>query len=176
MKILIAGMGNVFHGDDGFGCEVIRALHQTQFPGDVTVTVRDFGAHNYDLAYELADGYDIKILVDAILQKSPPGTLYLMEPDLRQLEAMKPAQANPHPLNPIAVLQLARSIGNLQGKYYVVGCEPAVLDDDNGEIALSAPVRSAVPEAVRLISLLIAESVLEDETDTEVEFEVTLQE
>ncbi len=70
MKVLIAGIGNIFHGDDGFGSEVIRALNLVQFPGDVTVT--DFGTRSYDLAYALADGYDVKILVDAVPQKSAP--------------------------------------------------------------------------------------------------------
>lgn len=172
MKILIAGMGNVFHGDDGFGCEVIRAISQIEFPCDVTV--RDFGTHSYDLAYALSDGYDIKILVDAVPQKYAPGTVYLIEPDLHRLDEMKSSEINSHALDPIAALQLARSIGTLEGKFYIVGCEPAALEDDNGEIALSAPVRNAVPEAIKVICMLVADAVSQNEMA--VEFEVTLHE
>jgi hydrogenase maturation protease len=168
MKVLIAGIGNIFHGDDGFGCEVIRALNHVQFPGEVTLT--DFGTRSYDLAYALADGYDVKILVDAVPQKSAPGTVYLMEPDLDRLNEMKPADINPSS-NSIALLQMARAIGNLHGKFYVVGCEPATLEDDNGEIALSEPVRSAVPEAVKVICMLVSGALSEPEMAVELVFD-----
>jgi hydrogenase maturation protease len=168
MKILIAGIGNIFHGDDGFGCEVIRALNLVQFPGDVTLT--DFGTRSYDLAYALADGYDVKILVDAVPQKSAPGTVCLIEPDLNHLDEAKSVETTSDS-HPIALLQMARSIGNLHGKYYVVGCEPATLEDDNGEIALSEPVRNAVPEAVKVICMLVAGAFTETEMAVELVFD-----
>jgi hydrogenase maturation protease len=170
MKILIAGMGNIFQGDDGFGSEVICELSHVEFPGEVTV--RDFGIRSYDLAYALAEDYDVKIMVAAVRQKSAPGTVCLMEPDLADLDAMASAEANPHAMNPIIALQMARSIGALEGKFYVVGCEPAVVEDDNGEIALSPPVREAVSEAVKVVCMLVTDAFSENETVVEFEFSV----
>jgi hydrogenase maturation protease len=172
MKVLIAGMGNIFHGDDGFGCEVIRELSHVQFPPEVTV--RDFGTHTQDLAYALAEDYDIKILVTATNQKSEPGTVYIIEPDLERLDYMGSAETDPHAMNPIAVLQMARSIGGLDGQFYVVSCEPSFLEDDNSEIALSKPVAAAIPEAVKVVCMLAANTFTGLETD--LEFEVSLRE
>jgi hydrogenase maturation protease len=157
MKILVAGIGDIFHGDDGFGCEVIRELHHVEFPDEVTVT--DFGIRSYDLAYALADGYDLKILVDAITQKATPGTVYLMEPDLDRLNALQSTEISTQATAPIAALQLARSIGTLHGRFFVIGCEPEALGDDNGEPALSEPVREAVPQAVKMICRLVADAL-----------------
>jgi hydrogenase maturation protease len=167
MKILVAGIGNIFHGDDAFGCEVIHQLNRVSFPD--SVTVRDFGIRSYDLAYALADGYDVKILVDALPQKSAPGTVVLMEPDLAHLEHMESTEMDAHSMNPIAALQMARSAGPLRGKFYLVGCEPAVLEDETGEMALSQPVRDAVPKAVNTICHLVATELAGLETPTALE-------
>ena len=170
VRILIAGLGNIFQGDDGFGSEVIRALEGIEFPNEVTV--RDFGTRSYDLAYALADDYDLKILVDAVPQKSPPGTVYLIEPDLNRLNELVSGEIEPHSMDPTSLLQMARSIGDLQGRYYIVGCEPAILEDDNAEAGLSEPVRSAIPEAVKIILFLVADALSEPEMPVEMTFEL----
>ena len=160
-KILIAGIGNIFHGDDGFGCEVARELIRRDFPDEVTVT--DFGIRSYDLAYALTEGYDATILVDAVPRGENPGTIFLIEPDLDRLGAWEAKAVDPHSMNPVAVLQLAQAIGEIGGKLFLVGCEPAVLESD--EIGLSPPVQAAIPAAVGTIESLIAE-ILETKKQT----------
>jgi hydrogenase maturation protease len=154
--ILVAGIGNVFLGDDGFGVEVAHRLAGRSFPGDVTVT--DFGIRGYDLAYALARGADYTILVDACPRGEPPGTVFVLEPDLTDLDARDggPAVVDAHDLNPLHVLRLARSLGAELRKVVVVGCEPATLGPPEGHMGLSDPVRAAVDEAVPLIEGLIA--------------------
>ena len=157
-KILIAGLGNIFHGDDGFGCEVIRELSREKIPAGTTV--KDFGIRSYDLAYALTDGYDTTILVDAVPRGEKPGTVFLIEPDLNRLGELETGAVDAHSLNPVAVLKLAQSLGDISGKLFLVGCEPAVLESD--EIGLSEPVRAAMPQALEMIQSLIAELLLEN--------------
>jgi hydrogenase maturation protease len=154
--ILVAGIGNVFLGDDGFGVEVAHRLAGRSLPGDVTVT--DFGIRGYDLAYALVRGADYTILVDACPRGEPPGTVFVLEPDLTDLDARDggPAVVDAHDLNPLHVLRLARSLGAELRKVVVVGCEPATLGPPEGHMGLSDPVRAAVDEAVPLIEGLIA--------------------
>jgi len=156
-KTLIAGIGNIFLGDDAFGCEVIRELSRLQLPENVRV--EDFGIRAYDLALALTAGYDMVILVDTMLRQAAPGTVYLVEPDLQEIEKLAPTAPDPHSLNPVSVLQLARSIGPFTGKLLLVGCEPLVLGGDDGEMDLSQPVRKAVPQAVTMIQSLLRESI-----------------
>ncbi|HEY5778106.1 MAG TPA: hydrogenase maturation protease [Terrimicrobiaceae bacterium] len=148
-RILIAGIGNIFAGDDAFGVEVIREL--TQHPLPEAVFAKDFGIRSYDLAYAMMDGYSTTILVDATSRGQPPGTVYLIEPDVDAINGQTNVDA--HCLNPVAVLQLVQALGGKPGKLYLVGCEPEVLDSD--EIGLSPSVRAAVPQAVQMIEFLV---------------------
>lgn len=154
--ILVAGIGNIFLGDDGFGVEVARRLAARPQPDGVTVV--DYGIRGYDLAYALVRGSDRTILVDACPRGEPPGTVFVLEPDLADLDAPDAGQAvlDAHDLNPVHVLRLARSLGAELTPVIVVGCEPATLGPPEGLMALSAPVEAAVDEAVTLIEGLIA--------------------
>ncbi len=153
-SILVAGIGNVFLADDGFGVEVARRLAQRELPAGVKVT--DFGIRGMDLAYELQEDYDAAVLIDAVPRGQPPGTLYVIEPDLLSTDAGLDA----HAMDPVRVLGLARTLGTLPPRVLLVGCEPATgmtLDDEELVMALSPPVAAAMDKAVELV-----ESVLED--------------
>ncbi len=152
-RILVAGIGNIFHGDDAFGCEVAQALLRRPLPEGVRVV--DFGIRSYDLAYAIMDGPDATILVDATPRGEPPGTVSLVEPDLSELDRLGTEEIDAHSMNPVRVLQLVRSLGGEPGRgLYLVGCEPAVLDADG--FGLSKPVQAAVPQAIVLIESLVA--------------------
>jgi hydrogenase maturation protease len=152
-KILIAGIGNIFNGDDAFGCEVIQRLEPGAFPENVTVA--DYGIRSYDLAYALTDGYDAVILIDAAARGGDPGTVYLLELDARGLGELEQGAADAHSMSPVSVIQMAQSLGGVKGKLYLVGCEPAVLECDQGEMGLSPAVQRAVPEAIGMIASLV---------------------
>ena len=158
-RILIAGIGNIFYADDAFGCEVAQQLLRHDWPAGVRVT--DFGIRSYDLAYAILDGYDVTILVDATQQGEAPGTVYLIEPDRAEIDAVEGAVVNSHSLNPLLVLQLVRRLGGDLSRLYVVGCEPAVLEPEAGRLGLSEPVQAAVPHAVTLIQSLVADLLAE---------------
>jgi hydrogenase maturation protease len=162
-KILIAGIGNIFLGDDAFGCEVVRQLSSRHWPGEVRVT--DFGIRSYDLAYALAGKYDVVILVDATPQGAPPGTVYLIEPDLARLTQFESATANPHGMDPVQVLQMAGTPGGEPARLYLVGCEPGSLQGESGWFGLSAPVQAAVPKAVGMIESIVG-NLLKPPTQT----------
>ncbi|HEY2574342.1 MAG TPA: hydrogenase maturation protease [Verrucomicrobiaceae bacterium] len=164
-KILIAGIGNIFLGDDGFGPEVIRRLGDSSFGEAVRVT--DFGIRGYDLAFAIADGHDATILVDATPRGDAPGTLYLLELDPAKMELAK-AAVDGHSLTPVAALQMVRSLGfDFKGRFYLVGCEPLVLECDDGEMKLSEPVETAVPRAIAMIQKLVRQfSEMESEQTT----------
>jgi len=152
-RILVAGIGNIFFGDDAFGVEVARRLLQQQWPSEVRVA--DFGIRNYDLAYAMLDGYETTILVDATQRGNPPGTLYLIEPDLDGLDGAAVPMMEAHSMNPVAVLHLVKSLGGQPGQLYLVGCEPEVLETEDGFIGLSPVVQAAVPEAVEMVKSLV---------------------
>jgi hydrogenase maturation protease len=121
------------------------------------VEVIDFGISSYDLAYAITDAYDTIILVDAMPRGEPAGTVSLIEPDLAELHRMQRCAPDAHSMNPISVLQLTQSLGGvIAGKLLLVGCEPAVLESEDGEIGLSEPVRAAVPKAIGMIESIIA--------------------
>jgi hydrogenase maturation protease len=153
-KILVAGIGNIFLGDDGFGVEVARRLAENKFPE--SVLVRDFGIRGYDLAYALLDGYDLIILVDAVPRGAHPGTLYVIEPEMNP-ETGEPngVALDAHAMNPVGVLQLAKSMGPVSGTVLLVGCEPASLGGDEGEMGLSEEVAAVVDQAAALVKRLI---------------------
>jgi len=158
-RILVAGIGNIFFGDDAFGCEVASQLRRKPLPEGVRVI--DFGIRSYDLAYAIMDGYDATILVDATPQGSAPGTIYLIEPDLKKLDELPDEAVNAHSMNPVRVLQLVRSLGGKPGWLRVVGCEPAVLEAEEGAMGLSEKVQGAVVPAIEMIETLIRE-ILEE--------------
>lgn len=153
-RILVAGIGNMFLGDDGFGVEVVRRLADRAFPG--TVTVEDFGIRGLDLAYALSD-YDVAIFVHIVPRGGDPGTIYLIDASDEELES---TGLQTHGMDPVSVLAFAREVGALPSKIYVVGCEPAdVVDPDSGRIVgdLSEPVAAAVGEAAGRVEALLAE-------------------
>lgn len=162
-RILIAGIGNVFLGDDGFGVEAAQQLAQCEWPEGVQVA--DFGIRSYDLAYAIMDGYEAIILVDATQREEPPGTLYLIEPDLSELDKLDGEVVNGHSMNPVRVLYLVQTLGGaLPSKpLYLVGCEPAVLETENGRLGLSETVQAAVPKAVEMVQSLVEDLLREDE-------------
>jgi hydrogenase maturation protease len=151
-RILIAGIGNIFLGDDAFGCEVVRELSHKHWPSDVCVT--DFGIRSCELAYALADQYEAVILVDATPQGEPPGTVYLIEPNLSKLKQFESVPSDPHSLDPVCVLQMAGTLGGGPKRLYLVGCEPGTLESENC-FGLSAPVQAAVPKAVGMIESIV---------------------
>jgi len=151
MRILVAGIGNIFFGDDAFGCEVAQKLLRREWPEGVRV--EDFGIRGYDLAYAIMDGWDTVVLVDATPHRQPPGTVSLIDPDLTVLESDMGAIVNAHGLNPVSVLQMVRSLGGTLPRLYLVGCEPAVLETN--ELGLSEMVKAAVPQAAAQIESLV---------------------
>ena len=157
-RILIAGVGNIFLGDDAFGSEVARRLLRRPWPGNVRV--EDFGIRGFDLTFALSDGYDAVILIDATPRGGRPGTIYTIEPDLNELERVPPeAAVDPHGMNPMRVLAVARSLGAELKKIVVVGCEPSpeTIDPEGpGEMGLSDPVLRSLDEAVGIIEVLVA--------------------
>ena len=150
--LLIAGIGNIFFGDDAFGSEVARALMRRPLPEGVRV--EDFGIRSYDLAYALMEGGDA-ILIDAVPRGETPGTLYLIEPDPDGLEGDDGIIADAHSMNPVRVLEMVRSLGGQTGRLYLVGCEPSVLETDDGAMGLSESVQAAVPHAIEMIESLM---------------------
>ena len=153
-SILVAGIGNIFLGDDAFGVEVAHRLSARELPENVRVT--DFGIRGYDLAYALLDGYDTTILVDACPRGEPAGTLYVIAPDLHDLGGPTEQQGavEAHSMNPLNVLRLASSMGPLK-RVLLVGCEPATLGPEEGQMGLSEPIEAVIDEAVRMVELLI---------------------
>ncbi len=163
-SILVAGIGNIFLGDDAFGVEVVRALLKRPLPDQVLV--RDFGISSYDLAYALTEAYATAILLDAVMRgEAPPGTTYLIQPELEHLPPLASGAGDAHTMNPVVVLQMAKAFGALPPNLYLVGCEPAVLDCENGALGLSPAVQAAVPQAVALVESLLAR-LLDSETKT----------
>lgn len=161
-RILVAGIGNIFLGDDGFGVEVARRLAESEFPEGMRV--RDFGIRGYDLAYALLDGYDLVILVDAVPRGSEPGTLYVIEPELPgDGDEPQGAALDAHAMNPVSVLRLAHSMGPVSGRILLVGCEPATLGGDEGQMGLSDAVAAAVDRAAEMVRKLATEACLNSE-------------
>lgn len=154
-RVLVAGIGNIFFGDDGFGVEVARQLQQRALPDEVRVV--DFGIRGFDLAYALIDGCDAAILVDAVQRGDEPGSLYVIEPDLDRLGAFEGAAVETHGMDPLKVLHLANTLGGRPQRVLIVGCEPAVLgSEEEWLMGLSPPVQGAVARAAALVEELVA--------------------
>ncbi len=154
-RVLVAGIGNIFLADDGFGVEVAQRLANTQFPSGVRIA--DFGIRGFDLAYALMEGYETTILVDAYPGGGEPGTLCVVEPDLDELNSpeARPGAIEPHGMNPEAVLRMAKSMGGELKRVLLVGCVPATLGPEEGQMGLSEPVAAAVDEAAKLVESLV---------------------
>jgi hydrogenase maturation protease len=155
-KILVACIGNIFLGDDGFGFEVAQALAACPLPEGVEV--RDYGIRGLDLSYALLCRWKAVLLVDAIRRGDAPGTVYWLEPE--EVKPGNDASLDPHSMDPLRVLATARSLGGVGAAIYIVGCEPADLGDETeGRIGLSPAVAAAVPEAVKMIQQIVEKLV-----------------
>jgi hydrogenase maturation protease len=160
-RLLIAGVGNIFLGDDGFGVEVARRLTAAELPG--WAHVMDYGIRGMHLAYDLANGYESAILVDATARGGAPGTIYVIEPDLQagpaavgdHTEFAGSPLLNAHGMQPDVVFGMLGMLDAQTRHVLVVGCEPACVDYGMG---LSEPVAAAVDEAVRVVLGLVADA------------------
>jgi hydrogenase maturation protease len=148
VNVLVAGIGNIFFGDDGFGSEVARVLAAEPIPG---VKIEDYGIRGLHLAYELASGYDRAIVIDAVPRGGAPGTLYVIEPDLSGPVAAPDA----HRMDLENVFAFLRTIGGEAPPITIVGCEPSAAEE---QIGLSESVQSAVQPAAELVRRLVAET------------------
>lgn len=155
MRVLVAGLGNVFESDDGFGSAVAATLADRELPAGVEV--RDFGIRGVHLAYQLLDGYDLLVIVDAVHRDGEPGTLYVIE---HGADPGRPLDAAPmldaHDMAPDEVLALVPVLGGTLGRVVVVGCEPADVAPGMG---LSAAVRRSVESAARLVIEIVETAV-----------------
>jgi hydrogenase maturation protease len=160
-RILVAGVGNIFLGDDGFGVEVVRRLAGRELPEGVEVA--DFGIRGMDLAYALQDDYELVVFVDATPRGEKPGTVYLLEPEI---EEDGEVTLDTHGMDPLKVIKLSRALGAKPARTLVVGCEPQVVisgeDYEEMLMELSDPVRAAVEEAAKLVESLVAKEVERD--------------
>ncbi|MGH9179786.1 MAG: hydrogenase maturation protease [Acidimicrobiales bacterium] len=146
-SVLVAGIGNIFFADDGFGVAVAqRLLAQPPMPG---VKVEDFGIRGVHLAYEMLEGYDLVVMVDALPAGEAPGTVSVIEADQAAAQGL-PVDA--HTMNPMAVLSMLADLGGTAGRVLVVGCEPAEIEE---RIGLSAVVAGVVDETARLVTELV---------------------
>ena len=147
--ILVAAVGNLWLGDDGFAGEVAKRLRERGVPEDVAVA--DFGTGGLDLAYEVMRGYDALVLVDVSRQRGEPGTLYVMEVDPDTIEAgiEDGAMIDPHGMDPQTVLRFVKATGGWPGKVVVVACEPEQVEEVS--LGLSPRVEAVVDRAVDLV-------------------------
>ena len=156
-SVLIAGIGNIFLGDDAFGVEIAWWLTNRKLPDRVKVV--DFGIRGFDFAYALLDRFDVTILVDACPRGGAPGTLYVIEPDLN-VSAEDTAEAaqitvDAHSMNPMNVIRMEKSMGGDLKRILLVGCEPLTLGPEEGAMGLSEPVAAMVEEAANRIESLV---------------------
>jgi hydrogenase maturation protease len=156
-RVLVAGIGNIFLGDDAFGVEVIRRLSAQ--PQSQEVTIRDFGIRGFDLAYALNEAWETVILVDALSRGERAGTIFVLEPSLGELEKGLDQDIQPHGMDPLQAIRMAKSLGDLPPRLLVVGCEPADLGGDDGAMGLSAEVHAALDPAIKIIERLVSEAL-----------------
>jgi hydrogenase maturation protease len=159
-RTLVAGVGNIFLSDDGFGVEVVKELGQRTLPPGVELA--DFGIRGVHLAYQLMEGYDLLILVDAVPRDQPPGTLFVIEPDVAASTARLTGAigegsmplVDAHGMEPGAMLSVLDQLGGNVKEVVVIGCQPANLADG---IGLSPEVSAAVPAAANLVLATLEE-------------------
>jgi hydrogenase maturation protease len=161
-RVLVAGIGNVFLGDDGFGVALAHRVSAGELPAGVEVV--DFGIRGMDLAWAIQDGYDAVVLLDATPRGEAPGTLYLIEPEVEPgAHAIEG-----HGMDPVTVLSLVHALGGTPPRTLVVGCEPRTrIDpgDENLVADLSEPVRLALDEGVKLVDSVLAELIAPKEKE-----------
>jgi hydrogenase maturation protease len=161
--ILVAGIGNIFKGDDGFGVAVAQRMTDRSLPAGVTV--KDFGIRGLDLTYALLDGYAAAILVDTAQRGEPPGTVYIIEPETLAIADPQPEDLllSPHELDPARVLRLALALGSDCRRVILVACEPASFGDEElGAMELTPPVAAAVDPAADLVEQVIRQLLAEE--------------
>lgn len=139
-RVLVAGVGNIFFGDDGFGCEMARSLAKEPLPEHVRVV--DYGIRGLHLAYDLLDGYEALVLIDALPGQQGPGTVRVLEVGQEHLEPA--AGVDAHSMHPAAVLATVESLGGSLPRTFVVGCEPETTGEAMG---LSETVTRSVDTA-----------------------------
>jgi hydrogenase maturation protease len=156
-RVLIAGIGNIFLGDDGFGPEVLRHVCD-RLDGSEGLRITDYGIGGMHLAYDLLDDWDALVLVDAIPNRGSPGTVHVFEADHQSPDA--PVGLDAHGMDPATVFASLRALGGAAPpRTIVVGCEVADVGD---RMSLSEPVQAAVPEAVRAVEAAVAVLRAED--------------
>ena len=151
--VLVAGIGNICLGDDGFGVEVVRRMLLR--PQRDAVRIVDFGIRGFDLSYAIQDGYDTTILVDAYPHGQEPGTVTVIEPDLSQLDSSAGDFVQPHAMNPMNVLRMAKAMNGTTKRIMLVGCEPQDLGGEEGHMGLSEVVEAALDDAVNKVGALV---------------------
>lgn len=153
-RTLVACMGNIFLGDDGFGCAVAPVLLAIGVPEHAVVV--DFGIRGLDLAYALHEPFETVILVDAVARGGEPGTVYVLRPEEDDGDHAQTVPFDAHSMKPRHLLAMARTTGAITAEIYIVGCEPADLGDElEGRMGLSQVVAAAVPDAARTVLNLI---------------------
>lgn len=156
--ILVAGIGNIFNGDDAFGVEVAQRLAKRPLPDGVKVV--DFGIRGLDLTYALLDGYEAAVLIDAAERGEPPGTVSVIEPELPEGDpAPTDFQLSPHDLDPANVLRLAAALGGACRRMLLVACEPLTFGGEEGVMGLSPPVAASLDTAVAAVEQLVSELI-----------------
>jgi hydrogenase maturation protease len=150
-RTLVAGVGNIFLGDDAFGCEVIRLMAGRPVPAGVEV--KDFGIRGVHLVYDLLDGCDLFVLVDAAPRGEAPGTVSVIEVEVPEPDPSSGPVMDAHDLTPDAIFAMLGSLGGRPGRSLLVACEPA---DVGAGMGLSGPVQEALPHAVRTVEEIIA--------------------
>ncbi|WP_036510607.1 hydrogenase maturation protease [Nocardia aobensis] len=147
-RVLVAGIGNIFLGDDGFGPEVVRRIPPDREDG---VRVVDYGIRGMHLAYDLLDAWDALVLVDAIPNRGAPGRIEVMRAEPGR---QAPVGLDAHGMDPVAVFAGVRALGGEVPPTVVVGCQ--VLSTDEG-IGLSAPLAAAVDEGAATVARVVAQ-------------------
>lgn len=148
-RTLVAGVGNVFLRDDAFGVEVVRLLAGQPVPDGVEI--RDFGIRGVHLVYDLLNGCDLFVLVDAAARGEAPGTVSVLEVEVPEADRSSPVM-DAHSLAPDDIFALLGSLGGRPGRCLVVACEPA---DVSAGMGLSEPVRHALPHGVRAVQEIL---------------------
>ncbi len=164
MTVLIAGVGNIFMGDDAFGCEVAGELSRRTLPVDVRLV--DFGIRGIDLTYALMDGCEAAVLIDTINRGGRPGDLYVIEPEPSEEEpAPEDLMMSGHDLDPAKVLTIVRAMGGACRRLLLVACEPQTFGGEDGVMGLSDPVAAAVPRAADMVEDLARELIEKETSD-----------
>ena len=161
--ILVAGIGNIFNGDDGFGVAVAQSMARRELPAGVTI--KDFGIRSLDLTYALLEGYAAAVIIDTARRGEPPGTLYVIEPEISAAADTEPEDLllSPHELDPAKVLRLAAALDSPCRHVILIACEPASFGDEElGTMELTPPVAAAVEPAVQLVEQVIRQLLAEE--------------